>query len=693
MRSIRRFIEVGREQGGAEVLRRASRRLRSSVELGAGLMSVSLNRLVGLSDRGLMSRVKPGWDSIDEFITHLRTKDYPIFPFSDETEEDFLAALKQYYPQEVTRTIQDAERVCHHEFRISDQSFKFPERINWHLDPVTGESWPKQYTRLMERWFWTEKRSYDPILVWGLNRHQHFATLGKAYRLTGDEKYAVECASQIKSWVRDNPCDIGINWFDALEIALRLISWTIAFHMMKTSDAFVNLGGECFIKSLYQQAHFLSEHLSVYEPVPNNHLIGEVTALILVGAMFPEFKDSEEWVQRGLDILEREIEKQNFDDGVNKEQSPSYQRFVLDFTLLALLLSEWNAIGEVPLTRRYTERMLDYIMHATGPDGRVPMIGDSGDIRGYKLSSGDNTWDFREKLAIGAVLYQRGDFKYVSKRFGEEAFWLLGRRGLETFKKLQAEAPDRISVSFPKGGHYIIRDSWEESSDFCLLRCGEFGLGGEGFCAHSHCDLLSFVLWIEGKPVIVDSGTYIFQGPWRDYFRLTPAHNTLLIDGKEQAVPDGYFAWRGVPNAACEHWSEDRVRGVMEINGVTVRREINHPAPGMWRITDMLSGQGEHTIEWFFHFSPGLRLKITASHEVALFGLGNSSLRLCTPDVALSIEEGWISPTYGLKQRNEVLHGCWQGGLSGGRSFVWEIVKSEAETSVTCSELDDAMQP
>lgn len=683
MRLMKRFLEIAMEQGIAEALKKASRRLRSSVELSTGLMSANLSRLVGLSDRELMRRVKPGWDNIEEFIAYLRTKDYPGFPFSDETEEDFLAALKQLYPQEVAQTIQDAERICHHEFRILGQDFQSPEGINWHLDPVTGGSWPKQYIHIMERWFWTEERPYDPIPVWGLNRHQHFATLGKAHRLTGDEKYAVECASQIESWVRDNPCGIGVNWFDALEIALRLISWTIAFHMMRTSDAFVSLGGKCFIKSLYQQAHFLSKHLSVYEPVPNNHLIGEVTALIFVGTMFPDFKESGEWVQEGLNILEREIEKQTFDGGVNKEQSPSYQRFVLDFTSLVLLLSEWNIIREVPLIRRYTEKMLDYIMYATGPDGRVPMIGDSGNIRGYELSGEDAPWDFREKLAIGAVLYQRKDFKYVAKRFGEEPFWLLGRRGLETFERLQAEAPARTSVSFPKGGHYIIRDSWEGSSDFCFLRCGEFGLGGEGVCAHSHCDLLSFVLWIGGEPVIVDSGTYVFQGPWRDYFRVTSAHNTLLIDGKEQAIPDGYFSWRGIPHAACEHWSEGRVRGVTEVSGVTVIREINHPAPGAWRITDMLSGQGEHTIEWFFHFGPGLRLNIMASHRVELSRPGNSSLRLCTPDVALSIEEGWISPTYGFKQRNEVLHGCWRGDLSGGHSFIWEIIKPNVEAPVT----------
>jgi len=637
----------------------------------------NLKRFLPLSDRGLMGQVESQWDDIDEFIAHLRTKDSPAFPFSDEVKGDFLATLEQYYPQELAQTIQDAERVCRHELRMLGQDFKFPERINWHLDPATGESWPKQYIGMMERWFWTEKRSYDPIPVWGLNRHQHFATLGKAYWLTGDEKYAVECASQVNDWVKENPRGIGINWFDALEVALRLISWVVTFRLLKTSDAFISLAGKRFVKSLYQQTRFLSEHLSVYQSVPNNHLIGEVAALILVGTQFPEFKESKEWVQTGVDIFEREIEKQTFDDGVNKEQSPSFQRFVLDFTLLVLLLSELGYIEQVPITQDYTEKMLEYIMYATGPDSQVPMMGDSGDIRGYRLSTESRAWDYREKLAIGSVLYQRRDFKYVAKRFGEEAFWLLGRRGLEAFEGLRAQAPSKTSASFPKGGHYIIRDNWEESSDFCLFRCGDFGLGGEGLCAHSHCDLLSFVLWVEGKPVIVDSGTYSYQDPWRDYFRLTSAHNTLIIDGKDQAIPMKYFSWTHVPNAICEFWSEKRVWGTLDIHGVMIRREIHHPVPRLWRINDMLSGQGEHTIDWFFHFGPRLQLKLENPQTIKVFEKDWAlAIRSSNADILLSIEEGWISPSYESKQRNKVLHGQWRGNLSEALSSVWEIAKT-----------------
>lgn len=671
-------MEVLREQGVLEVLKRTFRRIVSSLKLGPSIVLANLKIFSSLSDKRLMNQVKSQWNEIHEFITYLRTKDTYAFPFSNEAKDDFLIVLRKYFPHEVEQTIQDAERICRHEFHVLGQDFLFPERINWHLDPVSGESWPKQHIGMIERWFYTEKRSNDPLPVWGLNRHYHFTTLGKAYVITGNEKYAVECASQLNHWVEHNSCAIGINWFDSLEVSIRLVSWVIAFHLLKTSDAFISLAGRNFIKRLYQQTHFVKKHLSINWQVPNNHLIGEVTAMVLIGALFPEFKDSEEWTKKGLDILEKELESQTFEDGVNKEQSPAFHRFVLDFTLLVMNLSQWKTIGESSIIEHYTEKMLEYIMYATAPDSKIPMIGDASEIRGYKLSGEGKSWDFREKLAIGAVLYKRGDFKCVANQFGEEAFWLLGGRGLEMFEELSPEAPDKTSVSFPQGGHYIIRDSWEKSGDFCFFRCGNFGLGGEGFCGHSHCDLLSFVLWVEGKEVIVDSGSYTFHdSQWRDYFRLTSAHNTLILDGKDQAIPIKSFGWKQVPNAICEFWGKDKVRGMLAIDGIVMRREIYHPAPGLWHIRDMLSGQGEHAIDWFFHFSPRVQLKNESQQSIKVFeDPWSITIKCSNRNILLSIEDGWVSQNYGLKQRNKILHGRWRGNLSEGLSSAWEIVRS-----------------
>jgi len=583
---IKKFINVARDQGGRKAFEKAFRRIQSSIELGAGLMSASLRRFAGLSDRALMRQIDPRWKDLDSFIEHLRTKEAPVFPFSGEAKGDFLAALEQYYPQEVAQTIRDAERICDHEFHMLGEDFVFPGEINWHLDSVTGESWPKQYIEIMEEWFW---------------------------------------------------------------------------------------GGECS-RDAYQQTNFLRHNLTLDWEVQNNWLIGQVTALVTVGALFPEFVDSQDWVETGLKLLEREARRQTSSDGVNREQAIGYHRFVLDLLLLVVVLGRRGMVPRSQVIEQVLKSMLEYALYSMDPSGHLSQLGDTDEGWGFRLSERADYWDVRPWLAAGAVLFHHPELKFPCKYFPEEAFWLLGQSGLSEFLEMKERMPCRASSAFYDGGHYVIRDNWTPESDFMIIKSGDFGLGGEGFCAHAHCDLLSFILWIQGRPVVVDSGTYTYRGPWRNYFRLTSAHNTVLIDGKDQAVPINEFFWTQVPKATCECWDGNRIIGNLSVHGVTIRREIYHPVPGSWRIADVLSGQGKHSIEWFFHFAPDISLRWDHSPEhliVETCGIPYAIITL-PQDVEAHIESGWYSPKYGHKERNLVLVATWQGEISNdGICFDW----------------------
>ncbi|TIQ17227.1 heparinase II/III-family protein, partial [Mesorhizobium sp.] len=70
-------------------------------------------------------------------------------------------------------------------------------------------------------------------------------------------------------------------------------------------------------------------------------------------------------------------------------------------------------------------------------------------------------------------------------------------------------------------------------------------LGYLSIAAHGHADALSLTLCVDGEPVLVDPGTWLYGsgGVWRDWFRSTPAHNTLNIEGKSQSIIAGTFNW------------------------------------------------------------------------------------------------------------------------------------------------------
>jgi hypothetical protein len=134
----------------------------------------------------------------------------------------------------------------------------------------------------------------------------------------------------------------------------------------------------------------------------------------------------------------------------------------------------------------------------------------------------------------------------------------------------------------------------------------------------------------------------------------------------DQAVPIDEFSWARIPFAKCEHWSENRVRGVLsDINGVSFKREIYHPERGSWLIKDIICGRGEHVLEWFFHFDPRLELKVENSQTIKVYENG-WMLIISPPEqkISLWVEQGWFSPKYGVKEQNKILHGKWQGNLS-----------------------------
>ena len=64
----------------------------------------------------------------------------------------------------------------------------------------------------------------------------------------------------------------------------------------------------------------------------------------------------------------------------------------------------------------------------------------------------------RAILSTAAVLFGRGDYKYVAKNVAEETLWLLGFEGVKSFETLREFQPEKHSIAFPQGGYFVMRD-------------------------------------------------------------------------------------------------------------------------------------------------------------------------------------------------------------------------------------------
>ncbi len=190
-----------------------------------------------------------------------------------------------------------------------------------------------------------------------------------------------------------------------------------------------------------------------------------------------------------------------------------------------------------------------------------------------------------------------------------------------------------------------------------MFDCGPIGDGG-----HGHYDLLNVEISACGKPLIVDSGRFTYaEGDdfnWRHFFKGTAAHNTVVVDRKDQT---SYRRGKPKGDAAKAIFIERVSTSNLDVlcgkalspnyEAVHTRR-IFFIRNKLWLIVDELKGEISHRYDLRFHLTPPAWNRCTIVETQA-----NTVVR--TPDVALlferggdlSIEPGWFAPEYGIKHR------------------------------------------
>ncbi|MGB7201532.1 MAG: alginate lyase family protein [Pyrinomonadaceae bacterium] len=529
--------------------------------------------------------------------------------------------------------------------------------IDWHREPLSEKRSPLKHWKEFDDLDVAE--SGNKKVVWEINRHQYFFTLGVAFWMTGDERYAETFARHLKSWIEQNPTGLGINWTSSLEVSFRAMSWIWAFHFFKDSDAFTPDLFKIALKSLYKHGRHIEQYLSKYYS-PNTHLTGEALGLYYLGTQLPFFDRAEKWRRLGEEILFDEIEKQVLPDGVYFEQSTWYQRYTTDFVahfaVLKALSGQFDdKKSEVTELEGRLETAFDFLMQITMPDGRTPLIGDDDGGRVLPLTAAESD-DFRGTLALGAIIFERADQKCVAGQASEEIFWLLGPDGIEAHNLLGGSQPEIESMNFANGGYSVMRDGWEATDNYMLIDCGEVGALAGG---HGHADTLSIVVATHGRPFLVDSGTYTYHESreMRDYFRSTMAHNTLVVDDVSSSQPGNTFSWKTRANATQKKWIanhrfdffEGSHDGYERLDSpVTHTRSVLFIKSDYWIMRDFAETDGSHEYALNFHFAEGRNPEIGDS--AAFVGDDNNRIFTFGDNGFWQRREAFISKNHGNKR-------------------------------------------
>ncbi len=588
------------------------------------------------------------------------------FFFSTDEIPKRVRLLQAHLPHEAADIVAEANEIRDHRFRLLGyRDLRYGTEIDWHLDAVHGLRSP------LIPWFKINFLDFSQVgdhkVTWELNRHQHLVTLAKAWLLTRDEAYVREILAQWYSWQRANPYPMGANWASSLEMAFRSMSWIWMHHLLAECPIIPASFQEDFLSALALHGRQIERYLSTYFS-PNTHLLGEAVALFFIGTLYPQISAGGKWKKTGWRIAQQEALRQVRPDGVYFEQTLYYHVYALDFFLHARLLASRNSL-EIPAEFDVVLRKMLAVVQALAQAGPPDGFGDDdgGRVFNPRRNRAENMTD---PLVTGAALFHDQGMR-ASATLTEEAVWLFGQQALSWNRQDSNSSGVLKSQSFPDGGLYIAA-----SSELTQQMVIDAGPQGTGRCGHGHADALSVKLSFCDRPWLVDAGTfcYIGSGDERSTFRGTRAHNTLSVDGLDQAVPRGPFAWSSLPKTRVDSWIAAPAVTLFEGSHsgyerlpqpVRHRRFVFHIHDGFWLVRDLAEGSGSHFLETSWHFAPDLEVSaqrkafVAASSPSRSANPGGLSHLMLVP-VAESqwkseLLSEYVSPVYGAEVSAHVL--------------------------------------
>lgn len=444
------------------------------------------------------------------------------------------------------------------------------------------------------------------------------------------------CRRLIEHWIVDAEPGRSDGW-DAYPVSLRVVNWIYAYALVAGREDEKFLAG--WRASIYDQLGFLRRHLEHH--LLANHLLKNVKALVIGGLFF----QNDGWLATGMRMLWRELDEQVLADGGHYERSPMYHaQSLADFLESYALLVAFGRIERNEKIEARLRAMATFLAAMSYPDGSLALFNDSA-----------NTVETRPRPI------------------------------LESARRIVGSAPrTAASATFPQTGYYVWASADEREK--IVIDAGEPSVAYNS--AHAHNDLLSYELWLDGHPFIVDSGVHGYGGDrFREYCRSTRAHNTVMFDSGEQSEVWSTFRMarraRLLDAGADGDGETCSSRGSFARfgDGLIHERRIDRSRDGVWTVTDFASGKASLASS-FVHLHPQVEV-IEAGGSAALCRLGGRQVLIeafAEDGVAVSVEvvkggeapiQGWRFSDFGIAEPSATIRFDYR--ISDGKKFGYRI--------------------
>ena len=455
--------------------------------------------------------------------------------------------------------------------------------------------------------------------------------LAHAYTATGDHDHLAAWEDLVEAFIEQVP--VGHDTSDVS--ARRMQNWVYAWQRFAAAPHFAGLR-DGLAERITARLAADADHLTAHLTPERNHRTMELYALLIVGTALRD----DERAAVALDLLARNAEDDICDDGVQRERSTDYHMIVLRSLVGAVAQASAVGLPVPPALVHRAHLACTFGLHVQRPDGSTP-----------SLSDGDQA-DFRALLADSAALLDRPDLAWAAS---------LGTAGAP---------PAERFATFPIGGYVTQRSGWGDRDRgyadelWSIMDCGPLGAGG-----HGHYDHLTVELAAGAHLLVVDPGRYTYaDGPWREWFKGTAAHNTVQVDGLDQ---QRYR--RGHPKAPLSEaelvWRHTRDTGVAPALDVAVGRCTSPQYDAVhtrllamvddryWVVVDDLAAPTVHdyVVRWHFDVPAQGATTLERRGDLDVVTIPGGIVAAPARFGTASIAAGWVSPTYGIRHEAPVL--------------------------------------
>jgi len=613
----------------------------------------------------------------------------------NHTKQDYVAVLNGSSAAQ----IDNIPAHLSEEFRSYDTldffTFKLDvtRKIDWHLDISSGKSFPLSFAKdidIRSGTFGSAK------VVWEINRLQFLLPLAIKYTITKDEADLKHWMELVTDWIDANPYMRGINWYSNIEVNIRLMVWYFCWQVLfgesslQSNKAFNEFAEKHWLPCIYEHCVYSYSNPSKYSSA-NNHLISEYAGLFTASCCWP-FAESEKWKAYAQKGLEKEIVLQHSASGINKEQAAEYIQFITDFFLIPYAVGVKNNVTFSVSYKYYLLQIASYISTLMDAQKGYRKYGDEDDGKVLIVSTDQHFDNFSSILTSAAIIFKNSEFKEEGQKLDLKNWLLFDCGGANAFQQMSVSSVFKASKFYTEEGQFFFKKV-EDASKEIYLHLDAAPLGFLSIAAHGHADALSIALHVDGNPIITDIGTFTYHTDkeWRAYFISTLAHNTICIDGKNQALQAGPTMW-------LDHYDIYDVETSMGDNKETVsashsgyrqmgcrhRRTVEfNKSKNIFTIIDEVETDGTpHDITLPWHLHPLVSVENSESNTF-LLNYNNASRKVkikCDPLLETQLLSGqtdpimgWYSPSFLKKEPTKAVIGKLRTSLSKQYLFTTTI--------------------